>query len=60
MTYDPKSYKKCNFVKLAKDPLTPNKKPQKKKRFNEDKNDVMAKWRDGWFKGQYELKENNG
>ena len=58
MTYDPKTYKKCNFVKLSKDPLAPLKK-QKKLRFNEDKNKLMAKWRDGWFKGEYERPNDN-
>ena len=53
MTYNPKSYKKCTFVKLTKDPLKPLKR-QNKLRFREDKNNVMAKWRDGWFKGEYE------
>ena len=54
MTYDPKTYKKCNFVKLSKDPLKPLAKRPEKKRFNEDKSKLMAEWRDGWFKGEYE------
>ena len=53
MGYNPNTYKKCVFVKLSKDPLVPLKK-QKKLRFREDKNNVMARWRDGWFKGEYE------
>ena len=35
MTYNPKSYKKCTFVKLTKDPLKPLKR-QEKLRFRED------------------------
>ena len=32
MTYDSKSYKKCNFVKLSKDPLKPLSKIDKSKK----------------------------
>ena len=32
MSYNPKTYKKCNFVKLAKDPLVPLSKIEKSKK----------------------------
>ena len=57
MTYDPKTYKKCNFVKLAKDPLKPLKKPKKIKVDYNYKGRQLKEWREGWFKGEYELHE---
>ena len=59
MTYNQKTYKKCNFVKLTKEPLKPLKK-FKPKKYNVDSNyklKALKEWRDGWFKGQYELDE---
>ena len=55
MTYDPKTYKKCNFVKLAKDPLVPLSKIEKSKKRYLAKSRELTKWIDGWFKGKYEL-----
>ena len=57
MTYNQKTYKKCNFVKLAKDPLKPLAKPKKQKVDYNYKGRTLKEWRDGWFKGQYELDE---
>lgn len=49
--------KRCNFVRLSKDPLKPLKKPKKpKSMYNKDKQTIKA-WRDGWFKGEFELKD---
>ena len=56
MTYNQKNYKKCNFVNLAKDPLKPLKKPKTYKVSQNDKSKILKEWRDGWFKGKYELK----
>ena len=57
MTYDYKTYKKCNFVKLAKDPLKPLKKTKTAKMDTNYKLKALKEFRDGWFKGQYELDE---
>ena len=57
MTYNQNTYKKCNFVKLAKDPLKPLAKPKKQKVVTSYKLRALKEWRDGWFKGQYELDE---
>ena len=57
MTYDYKTYKKCNFVKLAKDPLKPFAKQKKQKVVTSYKLRTLKEWRDGWFKGEYELNE---
>ena len=57
MTYNQKTYKKCNFVKLTKDPLKPLKKFKPKKYNTSYKLKALKEWRDGWFKGQYELDE---
>ena len=59
MSYSPKTYNKCTFVNMKKDPLKPlsrgSNKPKKKQyRFNEDKSKILSDWRDSWFKGQYE------
>ena len=59
MSYSPKTYKKCTFVKLAKNALKPLKKYSKdRERFKEDKSKIISEWRDGWFKGKYECPEN--
>tara|TARA_R100001594_G_C3920242_1_gene235551 strand:+ start:355 stop:549 length:195 start_codon:yes stop_codon:yes gene_type:complete len=55
MTYDPKTYKKCSFVKLSKDPLVPLSKIEKSKERYNNKSKQLTEWRDGWFKGKYEL-----
>ena len=55
MTYDSKSYKKCNFVKLSKDPLKPLSKIEKSKKRYLAKSRELTEWRNGWFKGKYEL-----
>ena len=57
MTYNQKTYKKCVFVKLSKDPLKPVKKFKGKKRDTNYKSRALKDWRDGWFKGKYELDE---
>ena len=55
MTYNAKTYKKCNFIKLSKDPLKPLKKrPQTKNPLTTNRSRELKEWRDGWFKGQYE------
>ena len=55
MTYDPKTYKKCSFAKLSKDPLVPLSKIEKSKKRYLAKSRELTEWRDGWFKGEYEL-----
>ena len=55
MTYNAKNYKKCNFVKLSKDPLKPLKKQTKASKKYLAKSKELTNWRDGWFKGKYEL-----
>ena len=57
MSYNPNTYKKCNFVKLAKDPLKPLKKPNKSAQKYMAKSKELTEWRLGWFKGQYELED---
>ena len=52
MSYNAKNYKKCTFPKMGTKPLPP--KRPKRVRFSDEKNNVIAKWRDGWFKGKYE------
>ena len=49
--------KKCNFVRLSKDPLKPLKKAKKRKMDTGYKLKALKEFRDGWFKGQYELDE---
>ena len=49
--------RKCNFVKLTKDPLKPPAKIGKGNNVYGYKGKVLKEWRDGWFKGQYELDE---
>ena len=56
MSYSPKTYKKCNFVNLSNDPLKPPKKQKQGKTKPTYKARILKDWRDGWFKGQYELK----
>ena len=56
MTYNQSNYKKCNFVRLAKDPLRPLKKTKTAKMDTGYRLKALKEWRDGWFKGQYELK----
>ena len=46
MTYNQKTYKKCNFVKLAKDPLKPLAKPKKQKVDYNYKGRTLKEWRD--------------
>ena len=55
MGYSQKTYKKCNFVKLAKDPLVPLSKIEKSKKRYLAKSRELTEWRNGWFKGKYEL-----
>ena len=55
MTCNPKTHKKCNFVKLTKDPLKPPAKTGKSAQRFMAKSKELTKWRDGWFKGKYEL-----
>ena len=57
MTYNQKTYKKCMFQNLAKDPLKPLRKPKKQKVDYNYKGKLLKEWRDGWFKGKYELNE---
>ena len=57
MTYKQKTYKKCNFVKLSKDPLKPPSKKEQEIKVYPYKGTTLKEWRDGWFKGQYELNE---
>ena len=52
MGYNAKTHKKCTFPKMGTKPLPP--KRPKRVRFSDEKNNVIAKWRDGWFKGRYE------
>ena len=55
MSYNHKTYKKCNFVNLAKEPLVPLSKIEKSKKRYLAKSRELTEWRDGWFKGKYEL-----
>ena len=55
MTYSHK--KKCVFIKLAKDPLKPPAKLSQSTKKYMAKSRELTAWRDGWFKGQYELNE---
>ena len=57
MTYNHKTYKKCNFVRLAKSPLKPLKKADKSTKKYMAKSKELTEWTNGWFKGQYELNE---
>jgi hypothetical protein len=57
MTYNVKTYKKCVFNKLSKDPLKPLAKQKKQKVDTNYKLRALKEWRDGWFKGGYELNE---
>ena len=57
MTYNQNTYKKCVFQKLAKDPLKPLKKTKTVKMDTSYKLKALKEFRDGWFKGQYELDE---
>ena len=45
------------FQNLAKDPLKPLRKPKKQKVDYNYKGKLLKEWRDGWFKGKYELNE---
>ena len=45
---------KCNFVNLSKDPLKPPAKSGKSAKRFMAKSKELTKWRNGWFKGQYE------
>tara|TARA_R100001015_G_C4586750_1_gene142608 strand:+ start:720 stop:905 length:186 start_codon:yes stop_codon:yes gene_type:complete len=48
--------KRCKFVKLSKNPLKPLKKAKPKKNVAAINNaKIMKEWRDGWFKGEFEL-----
>ena len=48
--------KRCKFVKLSKNPLKPLKKTKQKKYATTTNNArIMKEWRDGWFKGEFEL-----
>ena len=55
MSYSPKTYNKCNFVKFSKDPLKPSSKIEKSKKRYLAKSRELTEWRNGWFKGKYEL-----
>ena len=55
MSYNHKTYKKCNFVKLSKNPLKPSAKIIKSKEIYNNKSRELTEWRNGWFKGKYEL-----
>ena len=56
MTYNQKTYKKCNFVSLSKDPLKPLAKiPKVKNQLASNRSRELKEWRDSWFKGKYEL-----
>ena len=57
MSYSPKTYKKCNFVKLSKDPLKPRSKQKQEAIHSNYRGKVLKEWRDGWFKGHYERKQ---
>ena len=54
MTYNAKTYKKCVFNKLSKDPLKPPAKLSQSAKRYQAKSKELTRWRDGWFKGQYE------
>ena len=48
--------KRCKFVKLSKNPLRPLKKTKQKKYATTTNNArIMKEWRDGRFKGEFEL-----
>ena len=49
--------KKCVFVNLSKDPLKPPKKVSQSTKKYMAKSKGLTRWRDAWFKGQYELDE---
>lgn len=53
MSYSAKLHKKCTFPKMGTRPL-PKKRAKKVAKI--DKTRVLKEWRDGWFKGEYELK----
>ena len=53
MSYSAKLHKKCTFHKMGTRPL-PKKRAKKVAKI--DKTRVLKEWRDGWFKGEYELK----
>ncbi len=54
-------YKKCTFVKMSGQGRNVGRKKVKKKLLagyaQNQKARVISEWRDGWFKGEYELSE---
>ena len=55
MTYSHK--KKCVFINISENPLKPPAKLSQSAKRYQAKSKELTRWRDGWFKGQYELDE---
>ena len=51
-------YKKCTFVKMSgKGRKTGRKKKLEAGYLQNQKSKILREWKDGWFKGEYELSE---
>tara|TARA_R100000781_G_scaffold74079_1_gene46177 strand:- start:152 stop:334 length:183 start_codon:yes stop_codon:yes gene_type:complete len=58
MTYNQKTYKKCNFVKMSSKGRRKHVKKKEDSGYTQNqKLKIMKEWKEGWFKGMYELAE---